>query len=146
MKVPGKKFGAILAGIFTASALTLVVTPTASASYSQCPAGYFCMWENSSYTGMFYASPGSVSNVGGFNDKATSFWNRTNTWVTAYANSNYGTYSECSMGGCLGTGCAAFGPGSSSAAIPSSSGISFNDKVSSFRVGERNTSCYIQIS
>lgn len=107
---------AAVAGVWTAAA------PGAAAASGDCPADKFCAWENSSYTGrLMIANAGdSNPNVGsGFNDKLTSYWNRTNHYITLYFDSNYR--------GCMIT----IPPGGSSAAIPTQ----FNDKMTSFRVG-----------
>ena len=61
----------------------LLATPTpASAAASQCPAGYFCVWEHSPFTGHFaYFKTGSSdlrNAIGGFvfNNRITDVWNR----------------------------------------------------------------------
>ncbi|WP_434449262.1 peptidase inhibitor family I36 protein [Lentzea sp. E54] len=115
-------------------------TPSASAHYSQCPSGHFCMWEHSSYGGMFHSTPGSVSNVGSwFNDRATSVWNRTSSWVTVYEHSNYQFQYTCTPGASCVPYCIAFAPGSSDAAIEPL----LNDAITSYRVGEKNPNCIV---
>ena len=54
----------------------------AAASASQCPSGYFCVWENSPFSGHFaYFKVGSSdlrNAIGGyvFNNRITDVWNR----------------------------------------------------------------------
>ncbi|MFJ2261538.1 peptidase inhibitor family I36 protein [Streptomyces sp. NPDC087844] len=71
-------------------ALATLNAGTAQAGSSQCKAGQFCIWENSSYQGMFASSQYDKSNVGSaMNDRTTSFWNRTDHTVCMYENSNF---------------------------------------------------------
>lgn len=104
---------------FAVATAGLAAVPAAADS-SQCSAGNFCVWEHSSYTGKFLQSKSSVSNVGNdFNDKMTSYWNRTDKTVAVYQHDKY-------------TGCMfSIGPGKSEAAVASH----FNDKMTSFKVG-----------
>lgn len=116
---------ATAAAVFaTAAGMGIVNAPSAAASPDQCQAGYFCVWQNSSYTGRFYAASQSVPNIGDFmNDRTTSYWNRTTSWVTLYGDSNY-------------RGCMFSVPpwGSSPAISPS-----LNDEMTSFRIAPRPT-------
>ncbi|MER6912743.1 peptidase inhibitor family I36 protein [Streptomyces sp. NPDC000594] len=100
--------------------LTTVTGAPAAAHYSQCPAGEFCIWENSSYTGRFAHSRHPVPNVGSYmNDKMTSYWNRTDNWVSLYIVEDFQSCFE------------SVPPGGSSAAV----NPHYNDHLTSFRPG-----------
>jgi hypothetical protein len=70
----------------TSAASNLAPTPYSS---SQCAYGYFCMWQDSNYSGIIWSRSGVDDNwryVGdGFNDRASSMWNRRSlsSWVDA---------------------------------------------------------------
>ncbi len=101
------------------SAVVVAGGPAAAAP-SQCEPGWFCMWENNSYTGRFYALLNADSpNVGkDFNDKMTSYWNRSPHTYLAFRHSGYGA------------GCTFYiEPGESSAAVPTWG----NDEITSVR-------------
>lgn len=134
------KVGAAFVALFAAFAVTMVVAPPASAHYSQCPDGYFCMWEHSSYEGAFFKTNRSVSNVGSsFNDKATSFWNRTDVWVTVFQHAGYtGDALGGGFGVPSGIKCVNFAPGASTAAVIGD----FNDDATSALGNSYNPSCY----
>ncbi|MFJ4153002.1 peptidase inhibitor family I36 protein [Streptomyces galbus] len=130
----------------------LTVAPGAAASYSQCPDKEFCMWQHTGYDGMFVYSSEPQPNLHDFNDRASSFWNRTNSWITVYSNSNYNQ----ADGGWAGRGiCWEIAPGASSYnagfyLLKTSSGTfqestGFNDSASSFKPGrcEDSTPAYI---
>lgn len=108
---------AVLAVVVGTASMT---APTAAADPNQCPAGSFCVWEQSSYQGDFRHYTSSTPNVGDYmNDRMTSYWNRTGKTVSVYEHSNY-------------TGCMfSARSGQSEAAVPSH----FNDKMTSLRVG-----------
>lgn len=109
--------GLTLAAAF---ALTAVTGTPASAHYSQCPDKKFCIWQHSSYEGMFAYSSEPQPNVGEMNDRTTSYWNRTDNWVTLYLSQNY-------------VGCfESVPPGGSTAAI----NPIWNDSLTSFRPGK----------
>jgi hypothetical protein len=78
----------------TLAALTVTVSP-ASASSSQCPNGYFCVWTDSPYTGKFayfsYGSNNLYSAIGGyvFAGRVTDVWNRTNRPWCLYTGVSY---------------------------------------------------------
>ncbi|MEU6371204.1 peptidase inhibitor family I36 protein [Streptomyces sp. NPDC046931] len=111
--------------VFAAAAgMGIVNAPSAAASPEQCQVGYFCVWQNSSYTGRFYAAPGSVPNIGAFmNDRTTSYWNRTTSWVTLYSDSNY---RDCMTAVPAGGSAAAIAP-------------NLNDRMTSFTISPRPT-------
>jgi hypothetical protein len=93
-----------------------------------CRPGQLCFWENSSYTGrnLRFTNVNSSANIGGwFNDKMTSYWNRTRKAYIFFQNTNYRGTHVCSKAG------------SSSAAVRSG----FNDRMSSFRVKRSNDFC-----
>lgn len=133
-----RRIHGVLVAFLTALASIAVVTPTASAHYSQCGESSFCMWEHSSYEGMYYYRYGSTPYVGNdFNDKATSAWNRLPVWVTVYEHRDYqsswypnpfpGTFYHC----------LSIAPGASSVNFLNV----FNDKASSVRVNHREPQC-----
>ena len=77
----------------------------ADASASQCPSGYFCVWEHSPFGGHFaYFSKGSFdldNPIGGFvfNNKITDVWNRTGTdWCLNDGKNGIGPHKEISSG------------------------------------------------
>lgn len=123
--------------LFLALGLTLAMTPTAGAHYSQCTTNRFCLWEHSSYNGKFYSSTGSVARVGtSFNDLATSAWNRTPYWVTVFEHDDHVPGSVCNVTLCFKL-CYVLPPGGSTAAFPTP----FNDRASSFAVNHREPNC-----
>ncbi|MGW4233356.1 peptidase inhibitor family I36 protein [Streptomyces sp. NPDC004980] len=108
----------LLAASVMVGALTALNAGTAQAHYSQCQAGQFCIWENSSYQGLFASSQYDKPNVGSaMNDRTTSFWNRTDHTVCMYQDSNFAG---------IPFACAA--AGSSSAAL-----TSHNDALTGFK-------------
>ncbi|MER5199766.1 peptidase inhibitor family I36 protein [Streptomyces sp. NPDC002755] len=99
-------------------ALATLNAGTAQADFSQCKAGQFCIWEHSSYQGMFASSQYDKPNVGSaMNDRTTSFWNRTDHLVCL-----------CEHGNFQGVPFACVFPNSSSAAMES-----FNDRLTGFK-------------
>lgn len=73
--------------------LTALSAGSASADYTQCEPGWFCMWEHMNYKGRFFAlRNGEESpNFGKeFNDKMTSYWNRSNHTYLVFRDANYG--------------------------------------------------------
>jgi hypothetical protein len=85
---------AVLALISTLAILTAGTT-AASASSSQCPSGYFCVWTDSPYTGRFayfaYGSNNLNNAIGGyvFAGKITDVWNRTGKPWCLYSEVSY---------------------------------------------------------
>ncbi|CAM5567334.1 peptidase inhibitor family I36 protein [Streptomyces fumanus] len=63
--------------------------PGAMASAADCPDKKFCLWEHAAYQGAIAYSSNPQPDLHGFNDKATSFWNRTDGWITVYDETNY---------------------------------------------------------
>lgn len=108
---------AVATAVLSVTALT---AGSASAAPEQCEPGYFCMWENNAYTGRIYALRNADSpNFGDFfNDKMTSYWNRSNHTYVVFEHVNYG-------GTCLHT----IRPGESTSAVPTWA----NDLASSAR-------------
>jgi hypothetical protein len=121
----GKRRGRLLSGVLTltaAAGVSLAATGTAEAVPEQCQDKHFCVWEHTGYQGRFYSATGSVSNIGAYmNDRTTSYWNRTDHWITLYNDSNYG-------GACL----VSVPPGGSSYNVTPS----VNDAMTSFRTGK----------
>ncbi|MFD6530584.1 peptidase inhibitor family I36 protein [Streptomyces sp. NPDC060184] len=109
---------------------------SATASYSECPDDEFCMWQHVEYEGLFVYSSEPQPNVHDFNDRASSFWNRTDGWIAVYGDSNYGNSSSPEKNYCW-----SIAPGASSANIGyvTEGGVRVeteaNDSVSSFRPG-----------
>ncbi|NBH12453.1 peptidase inhibitor family I36 protein [Amycolatopsis sp. SID8362] len=93
-------------------------------SFNDCPAGYFCVWENADGTGrraqFQLGSPNLVAPVGGYiyNDKISSVSNRTSRIWCLYEDSDY-------QGNSLRIGVGWKGP--------IGPRYNFNDKVSSLR-------------
>lgn len=120
-----KRRGRLLAGVLTlaaAAGMSLAATGTASALPEQCADKHFCVWEHTGYQGRFFSATGSVANIGpDMNDRTTSYWNRTNSWITLYNDSGYG-------GACLES----VPPGGSSYNVSPS----VNDRMTSFRTGK----------
>lgn len=82
---------AMLASLFFSMATAL----PANADQSDCPDGYFCLWEHGDYQGLILtpsASPEGNPNFGwrSFNDVASSGWNRTGTTWCVFDDINYG--------------------------------------------------------
>ncbi|MEU5098585.1 peptidase inhibitor family I36 protein [Streptomyces sp. NPDC020996] len=117
-----KRLSATGAAALAAVAIGALSAPPAAAASSDCQPGWFCMWDDSSYRGRWLSSPAqNVSNVGTYmNDRMTSYWNRTDQWITVYYDSGYR--------GCL----FAIPPGGSDAAVDPD----LNDRVTSFAVGQ----------
>ncbi|AZK97824.1 MULTISPECIES: peptidase inhibitor family I36 protein [Streptomyces] len=115
-----RPLAAALLTLSATAALTATGAGTAAADVNQCPPGEFCLWEHSSFTGRFAYSSEPQANVGDhMNDRLTSYWNRTNNWISLYDDSNFS--------GCL----ISISPGSRISAIPSWA----NDLTTSFRPG-----------
>ncbi|MBY6307883.1 peptidase inhibitor family I36 protein [Streptomyces clavuligerus] len=121
-KAPVRLRLAALTGAFVAAfALGTVQAPAASASPSDCRASWFCAWEHMNYEGSFVSTNQSLPYVSNaFNDKATSYWNRTSWYVTLYPDADY--RSGCMMN--------SIPPGGSSPLLPGH----LNDKVSSYTI------------
>lgn len=85
----------LVAGVLTLGATCALITFSggpAAAHYSQCPDKEFCIWDDSSYEGRFAYSSGPQPNVGDYmNDRMTSYWNRTDNWISLYWNDNFDT-------------------------------------------------------
>lgn len=55
-----------------------------------CKPGWFCMWEDNNYNGNAIGFIPNVANVGSYwNDRATSFWNRTGKTVCVWTDTWY---------------------------------------------------------
>lgn len=113
--------GVAFAGALAFGAGTTNAAP-ASAHYSQCPEGYYCQWSDSSFNGAFGKTKVNVPNFGAMNDSVTSFWNRTDDWVTLYLHTSF-------TGGCLRVA-----PGASTVALNQH----LNDSYSSLQIGYHN--------
>ncbi|MGI5198275.1 peptidase inhibitor family I36 protein [Streptomyces sp. CA-288835] len=113
----------LAAAVLTLSAafgLTTVSGGPAAAADSQCPVGEFCLWEHSGFQGRFAYSSEPQPNVGDYmNDRLTSFWNRTDNWISLYDDDKFE--------GCL----ISIRPGAKIPAISSWA----NDLTTSFRPG-----------
>ncbi|MFH8798066.1 peptidase inhibitor family I36 protein [Streptomyces sp. NPDC017936] len=110
-------------GTFTlgaAFALTAVTGTPAAAHYSQCPDGEFCIWQHSSYEGMFAYSSKPQPDLGDMDDRTTSYWNRTDNWVSLYLVEDYQSCFE------------SVPPGGSVGVV----NPYYNDGLSSFRPGK----------
>ena len=86
------KFALRLTAVTTAVLSAAVLTAgSASADYNQCEPGWFCRWENNAYTGRIYALRNADSpNFGkDFNDKMTSYWNRSNHTYLVFEHTKY---------------------------------------------------------
>ncbi|MDG9703260.1 peptidase inhibitor family I36 protein [Streptomyces sp. DH37] len=110
---------AAVVGAGVLAAVTVVGVPgQASAHYSQCPEGAFCVWEHSGYEGRFAYSTGAQPNIGSYmNDRMTSYWNRTNEYISVY---NHQSYGSCML---------VVPPGGSDAVVDPA----LNDRMTSFR-------------
>jgi Peptidase inhibitor family I36 len=79
-------------GLLLAVATMFVAAPltgTAAAAKSDCPAGYMCLWEHANYSGRMIAMRRGADDFRirfrtNFNDVASSYWNRANTWFCLY--------------------------------------------------------------
>ncbi|MFC9946822.1 peptidase inhibitor family I36 protein [Streptomyces pratensis] len=112
----------------TAAALTLGAAfamtglggGAAVAADTDCPAQEFCLWADPGFTGRFAYSSEPQSNVGDYmNDRMTSYWNRTDNWISIYVDDKFQ--------GCLYS----IGPGDKISDMPSWA----NDETTSFRPG-----------
>jgi len=95
---------------------------------SVCHAGWICFWQNSSYSGLYlmFTHTNSNANIGSwFNDRMTSYWNRTRNFYGLFQESNYQGVEMCAKSS------------SSSAAVPSG----FNDRMTSFRIHSPHDFC-----
>lgn len=100
------------------------------------------MWEHSGYEGMFYNTYVSDANVDGFNDKATSIWNRSNVWVTVHQHANFASDSYAPCVGCPPSiYCAVIAPGASAWSVGE-----FNDQATSVRMDFRASYCRSQFN
>ena len=105
--------------LLSVTGIGIVNAPSAAAHYSDCPDTKFCLWQDSGYEGLYEYSYKPKPDLGDFNDRATSFWNRTSDWISVYRDNSYGY--------CL----ANISPGASSYNV----GDALNDRISSFRPG-----------
>jgi hypothetical protein len=91
--------GVVLA-LMTAVAMLAAGSSPASASSSQCPSGYFCVWTDSPFTGRFayfaYGSNNLYNAIGGyvFAGKITDVWNRTSRPWCLYSGVSYSGYAK----------------------------------------------------
>ncbi|MFC9946821.1 peptidase inhibitor family I36 protein [Streptomyces pratensis] len=117
-----KRLSATGAAALAAVAIGALGAQPAAADSSECRPDWFCLWQDSSYQGRMLSSPAqNVSNIGDYmNDRTTSYWNRTDQWITVYYDSGYR--------GCL----FAIPPGGSDNAVDPH----LNDRVTSFAVGQ----------
>ncbi|MDR7277228.1 peptidase inhibitor family I36 protein [Catenuloplanes atrovinosus] len=128
----GKYASRIAVGVAAATMAVLGLAPAqpALAGTEQCNEGWFCMWENNQYTGYYYGLLNADSpNVGNdFNDKMTSYWNRSPHTYLVFFDTSYGG------------GCSKLGPGWSNPAV----NWGMNDQITSarrWRPGDENTVC-----
>ncbi|MGW2562273.1 peptidase inhibitor family I36 protein [Streptomyces sp. NPDC001514] len=105
-----------LAGALVIGATAATATPaSATEGWERCPEGLLCLFGDSNYEGLVICFPGNPIGHAHRNDKATSYWNRTNETYSLYEHSN-------------GEGmCRNIEPGHSSPNV----GSDWNDKVSS---------------
>jgi hypothetical protein len=61
-------------------------------SYSDCPTGWFCVWDGPGGTGAFARFQTGAADLRAFdlNDKISSLWNRTGVVWCTYTDINYG--------------------------------------------------------
>ncbi len=113
------RIAALCAMTAAVATTAVVVEHSAFAAYQDCGDGWFCMWDDMNYGGRIYALQNADSpNVGDyFNDRMTSYWNRTQDIYIAFEQVNY-----------QGT-CFWISPGESSAYV----GRSLSDIVTSVR-------------
>ncbi|WP_128382442.1 peptidase inhibitor family I36 protein [Streptomyces cavernae] len=80
--------GAALLATLTASAIT---APTASAApWDRCPENKFCIFQDMGYEGEIAYSSHNQPNLGWFNDRTSSYWNKTDHPIAIYMHANYG--------------------------------------------------------
>ena len=90
-----RRAAAAVVAIAAATIGTAAVQEPASASSSQCPNGYFCVWTDSPFTGRFaYFAIGSndlTRPIGGFvfSKKITDVWNRSGKPWCMYSGASY---------------------------------------------------------
>lgn len=75
-------------------AATLVTTGSpAAAATGNCESGYFCVWTDSPYTGVFKETKGAINNVNSWDSrltgKITDVWNRTGKPWCMYSSTSY---------------------------------------------------------
>ncbi|ANW21384.1 peptidase inhibitor family I36 protein [Streptomyces clavuligerus] len=120
----GLRLAALATALTGALAAGFATAPQAAAGDpNNCLPLRFCLWEHHNFDGHMLASEQSMAYVGAaMNDKATSYRNRTNYYVTIYRDANY-------QGGCLMN---SIPPSGISAGVPTA----LNDQISSFRLSE----------
>ncbi|MFF8374611.1 FG-GAP-like repeat-containing protein [Streptomyces sp. NPDC015661] len=83
---------ALAAAVTTAASLATLLTsaPTASADEFRCPAGSFCVFQYPNYGGEMKVISSSQSTLGTWNNKISSYINRSDKWAVAYQDAGYG--------------------------------------------------------
>ncbi|MFI6857970.1 peptidase inhibitor family I36 protein [Streptomyces sp. NPDC050416] len=113
----------LVAGVLTlgaAFALTAVTGTPAAAHYSQCPDKEFCIWQHTNYEGLFAYSSKPRPDLGDMSGRASSYWNRTDNWVSLYVVEDFqACFESVPPGGSI-----------------SNMGSIWNDELRSFRPGK----------
>lgn len=65
------------AAVIAAIAGSLVSAPSASAAWSDCPNGYYCLFAGPNGTGGVYYTAAQPAQLGWMANNAESYWNRT---------------------------------------------------------------------
>ena len=78
----------------TTSLLLATSSPATAETYGCNDAGYICMWENDNFGSRLFSVQRQEPNLNvsyiGFDNKASSAWNRTSDKVVLYQDANYG--------------------------------------------------------
>ncbi|WDN57496.1 peptidase inhibitor family I36 protein [Streptomyces clavuligerus] len=116
VRVRSAVLGAALAATLS---MGVVTAPQAAAGNPYlCPQSNFCLWEHADYDGVMLAAVVSIPQVSSYmNDRGSSYWNRTGSWVTLYRDIHF-------QGGCL---MGSIGPQDSATVVPAH----VNDQTSS---------------
>lgn len=84
-----KRF-AVLSTILVAAGATLFAAAPSQAALSQCSNKYFCYWSHANYTGSVKGTKSSLRSMpSGWNDVASSWYNRTSTPWCVYTDTGY---------------------------------------------------------
>ncbi|MDG4758649.1 peptidase inhibitor family I36 protein [Micromonospora sp. WMMD710] len=82
-----------------ATGAALAVASPAAAATPACEANTICLWEHKNWEGQKVSLPRCTPSLGGFDNKASSFYNNTGLYLRLYENNDYsGRYIEIPAG------------------------------------------------
>ncbi|MER7538594.1 FG-GAP-like repeat-containing protein [Streptomyces sp. NPDC097704] len=88
--VRGRRALAAAATTVASLATLMTAAPSASADEFRCPAGSFCVFQYPNYGGEMKVITSSQPTLGTWNDRISSFINRSDKWAVAHLGADYG--------------------------------------------------------